>query len=134
MHWLARLPAALFAIPVGLFGLAAAWHGRGYGWWFAEPIGTTLAWTAAAILALLMALYAEKCLRHPAVIAAEFANAVTGSLMALIPLALMLATVCFGVRGDGAWLALVLFALTLQGIVAIRVVRSWPPARCRRRR
>jgi len=121
--WLARLPAALFAIPVGLFGLAAAWRrARGYGWSIAEPVGAALAWTAVAILVVLLALYAAKCLRHPRVIGTEFANPVAGSLMALIPLALMLATVCFGVAGDGAWLALVLFALTLQGIVAMRVV------------
>jgi tellurite resistance protein len=121
--WLARLPAALFAIPVGLFGLAAAWRrARGYGWSIAEPVGAALAWTAVAILVVLLALYAAKCLRHPRVIGTEFANPVAGSLMALIPLALMLATVCFGVAGDGAWLALVLFALALQGIVAMRVV------------
>jgi tellurite resistance protein len=121
--WLARLPAALFAIPVGLFGLAAAWRrARGFGWSFADPAGSALAWAAAAILVVLLALYAAKCLRHPTVIRAEFSHPVAGSLMALIPLALMLATICFGAPGDRAWLALLLFALSLQGIVAIRVV------------
>ncbi len=121
--WLARVPATLFAVPVGLFALGAAWRrARGFGWAFAEPVGSALAWTGAALLVLLLLLYAAKCLRHPRVIVTEFANPVTGSLMALIPLALMLATVSFGVPGDGAWLALTLVALALQGVVAMRVV------------
>jgi len=121
--WLSRLPAGLFAMPVGLFGLAAAWRrARAFGWPLAEPIESLLAGAGAALLVLLLLLYAAKCLRHPQVIATEFASPVAGSLMALIPLSLLLASVCFGAPGSNAWLALVLAALTLQGIVAIRVV------------
>ena len=121
--WLARVPAALFAVPVGLFGLAAAWRrARGFGWSFADPIGSMLAWTAAALLVVLMLVYAAKCARHAKVVGTEFANPVAGSLMALIPLALMLATVCFGGPGQSGWLLLTLVALALQGVVAMRVV------------
>ena len=67
--WLARVPAALFAVPVGLFGLAAAWRrARGFGWSFADPIGSMLAWTAAALLVVLMLVYAAKCARHAKVV------------------------------------------------------------------
>ena len=121
--WLSRLPAGLFAIPVGLFGLAAAWRrARAFDWPFAEPLESLLSGAGAALLLLLLVLYAAKCLRHPQVVATEFANPVAGSLMALIPLSLMLASVSFGAPGSAAWLALVLVALALQGIVAIRVV------------
>ena len=121
--WLARLPAVLFAVPVGLFGLAAAWRrAKGFGWSFAEPVGVALAWAAAALATVLVLLYAAKCLRHPRVIAVEFANPVTGSLMALIPLSLLLGTVCFGTAGQTGWLTLTLVALALQGVVAMRVV------------
>ena len=111
--WLARLPAVLFAVPVGLFGLAAAWRrAKGFGWSFAEPVGAALAWTAAALAVVLVLLYAAKCLRHPRVIAVEFANPVTGSLMALIPLSLLLGTVCFGTAGQTGWLTLVALGRT----------------------
>ena len=117
------MPATLFAVPVGLFPFASAWlRARAFGWSFAEPIGWALAWVAAALLVVLVLLYATKCLRYPKVIATDFANPVTGSLMALVPLALMLAAVLFGAPGRSEWLTLVLVALTLQGVVAMRVV------------
>lgn len=63
--WLARLPAGLFAIPVGLFGLAGAWRrGQAFEWSLAGPVATAVAAIATAILALLMVLYAAKLLQH----------------------------------------------------------------------
>lgn len=42
LPWLARLPAALFAIPVGLFDLAGAWHRAAYQWTPAAGIAAAL--------------------------------------------------------------------------------------------
>ena len=121
--WLSRVPAALFAMPVALFGLAAAWRRAGaFGWSFTDPIGSALGGVAGVLLVVLALFYLAKCLVHKQAVAAEFTHPVTGALMALIPLSLMLSTVWFGVQGSTGWLALLLVALALQGVIAVRVV------------
>jgi tellurite resistance protein len=121
--WLARLPPGLFAIPVGLFGLAGAWRrGADFGWHAAAGVGLAIATLALALLVLLLALYAAKLIRHPRALAAEFVRPVQGSMLALIPLSLLLCAVFFGAPRHDGWLAFVLVALALQGIVAMRVV------------
>jgi len=123
--WLARLPAGIFAMPVGLFGLAGAWRRAiAFGWPLAATVGDTLANLAAALLALLLALYGAKALRHPQAISGEFQHPVAGPLMALVPLSLLLCVVYYGVPREAAWIALAIVALVLQGIVAMRVVRT----------
>ena len=123
--WLVRLPAGLFAMPVGLFGLAGAWRrAAAFGWSLAATIGDALADLALALFLLLFALYAAKALRHPRAIAGEYQHPVAGALMALVPLSLLLAIVYYGVPRDPAWIALAVVALAMQGVVAIRVVRT----------
>ena len=118
-----HLPASLFAIPVGLLGLAGAWRrASGFGWAPASDVGLALAALALVLLVLMLALYAAKALRYPRAILAEYLHPVLGPVLALIPLALLLCAVFFGEPRDDGWLALVLLALTLQGIVAMRVV------------
>ncbi len=121
--WLARLPAGLFAIPVGLFGLAGAWRrGQAFEWSLAGPVATAVAAIATAILALLMVFYAAKLLRHRAAVVAEFRHPVAGPIMATIPLSLLLGVVYHAESGHAGWLALTLAALALQGVIALRVV------------
>jgi tellurite resistance protein len=121
--WLARFPVGLFAIPVGLFALGGAWRrGAQFGWAAARPVADLLAWTAVAVLALLLLFYLVKALRHPQAIAAEFTHPLAGSLMALIPLSFLLCTVHFGSPGHTGWLLLTLVTLALQGAIAIRIV------------
>jgi tellurite resistance protein len=123
--WLARVPAGLFAIPVGLFGLAGAWRrAAAFDWPVAATTGDAIALVASALLALLLALYAAKALRYPKSIVGEFQHPVAGALVALVPLALLLFVVSYGVPRDPAWIALALGALALQGVVAMRVVRT----------
>src|SRR5512139_3544384 len=120
--WLIHLHPGVFAIPVGLFGLAGAWRrASGFGWHVAADVGLAIA-TLALVLLLLLAFYAAKMLRYPHALHAEFAHPVAGPVLALIPLALLLCAVFFGEPRHDGWLALVLLALTLQGIVAMRVV------------
>lgn len=121
--WLMSLPIGLFAIPQSLLALAGAWRrGQGFGWVLAQPVAQALAWTAVALLTLLLPLYITKCIRHPKLFAAEFKHPLFGSLTALIPLSLLLVTVYFGRPNHDGWLLFTLFAIILQGVIAIRVV------------
>lgn len=123
LPWLDRFPVGLFALPVGLFALAGAWRrAHGFGWSLAQTVGEALAWTALAVLALLLLIYLTKFLRHPRVFAAEFTHPLTGSLMALVPLSLLLCIIYFGRPGHTGWLLFALGALALQGVIAIRIV------------
>jgi tellurite resistance protein len=121
--WLARFPVGLFSVPVGLLALAGAWRrAQAFDWPVALPIAQSLAGTGVFLLALLLLTYLVKCLRHPQAVHTEFTHPLAGSLMALLPLSLLLCSIYFGQPGHLGWLALVLAALTLQGIIAIRIV------------
>jgi tellurite resistance protein len=113
----------LFAIPVGLFALAGSWRrSQGFGWDWSEPVSIAFGWSALAVLAALLLVYGAKTLRHPQVVAGEFTHPLIGSLIALVPLSLLMCTVYFGQPQQAAWVAFVLVALALQGVVAIRIV------------
>ena len=122
--WLARFPVGLFAIPVGLFALAGSWRrAAAFGW--SAPvadIATALAWLGVVVLGVLLVLYLAKCLRYPYTIRNEFTHPLAGSLMALISVSLLLGVVYFGDAAHSGWLVLTLAALTLQGVIAVRVV------------
>jgi len=121
--WLPRFPVGLFAIPVGLLALGGAWRrATQFGWAWARDVGDLLAWSALVLLAVLLLIYLAKTLRHPQTIAAEFTHALAGSLMALIPLSLLLCVIYFGTPGHTGWLAFTLATLALQGVIAIRIV------------
>jgi len=121
--WLARFPVGLFAIPVGLFALGGAWRrAQVFGWSFTQSIGDVLAWTALLVLVVLLLLYLAKAVIHPRSIANEFTHPLAGSLMALIPLSFLLCIVYFGEPHHNGWLLFAMVALTLQGVVAIRIV------------
>jgi tellurite resistance protein len=121
--WLARLPAGLFAIPVGLFGLVGAWRrAAAFGLHLADIIDTILAWPVAAIWMLTVALYAVKCKRHPQAVLREFRHPIQGSLMALAPLSALLAVINLGHAGQVAWLVVTVLALAAHAVLAVRVV------------
>jgi len=121
--WLPRFPVGLFAIPVGLLALGGAWRrATQFGWAWARDVGDLLAWSGVVLLAVLLLIYLAKTLRHPQTIAAEFTHALAGSLMALIPLSLLLCVIYFGTPGHPGWLPFTLATLALQGVIAIRIV------------
>jgi tellurite resistance protein len=123
LPWLDRFPVGLFALPVGLFSLAGAWRrALGFGWTLALPVATALAWVAVLALLVLLLLYGAKCLCHPRIVAAEFTHPLVGSIMAQIPLALLLCAIYFGTPNHPGWLLFTLLTLTLQGVIAIRLV------------
>lgn len=120
--WLARLPAGVFAISVGLFGLVGAWQrAAAFGWKFADIAGNVLLWPATLIWIASLLLYAVKCKRHWPAVIAEFQHPVQGSLQALLPLSMLLAVILFQQPGQGIWLLLVLCALALNAVIAFRV-------------
>lgn len=121
--WMARIPASLFAIPVGLFGLADAWRRAAtYGWSFAEDVDRFIAWPATAILALVLLLYAYKAKRHWSAVLREADHPVQSSLQALLPLSLLLAVLHFGNVNYGIWLTIALLALALTAVIGYRVI------------
>lgn len=121
--WLARLPAGLFAIPVGLFGLAGAWRrAAAYGWDIAADVGTVLGWSAAALLCVTLLLYAAKAKRYWPAVLREARHPVQGSLQALLPLSILLGVVYFGHPEYGIWMAIALTALGLNAIIGYRVI------------
>jgi tellurite resistance protein len=121
--WLARVPAGLFAIPFGLLGLGGAWRrAAGFGWPWAEPLGVAIARLAVALLAACGLVYAAKALRHPQALGAEFSHPVPGSVMALLPLSVLMTVLHFGAPRHLPSLVAVLAALALQGVIAVRTV------------
>jgi tellurite resistance protein len=123
VSWLARFPVGLFAVPVGLFALGSAWRrSQVFGWSMALPLGDALAGTALLLLAVLLLLYLAKCLSYPRAIAGEFTHPLTGSLMALLPVAMLLCIVYYGEPGHDGWLLFALPTLLLLGILAFRTV------------
>lgn len=123
--WLARLPASLFAIPVGLFGLAGAWQRIGvYAWPIATDIGDLLLWFASIVWGVSLLLYIFKCSRYPQAVLQEFTHPVQSSLQALLPLSILLAAINLGRPDSVWWLLIVIFALGLQGIIAFHVVST----------
>ena len=121
--WVAQLPAGLFAIPVGLFGLAGAWRrAAAYGWSIAADIASFLTWSAAAVLAVALLLYAVKAKRYWPAVLRESNHPVQGSLQALLPLAILLAVINFGNPEYGIWLAVTLPAIGLNALIGYRVI------------
>lgn len=121
--WLARLPPGLFAVAVGLFGLAGAWRrAAAYGWQFADIAVSTPLWLATGFWAVTLFLYGVKCRRHPRVVMREFLHPVQGSLLALAPMSSLLAAVQLGTPSQGIWLVLTGAALAIDAVLAGRVL------------
>ena len=121
--WLARLPAGLFAIPFGLFALAGAWRRSAvFGWTAAPQISAVLGLLALTLLFVLLVLYAAKLLRHRAAVQMESQHPLGGPTQALLPLALLMCVVYYGHASQSGWLLLVLLALALQCVIALRIV------------
>lgn len=92
--WLARLHPGLFGIPLGLLGLSSGWQRlAGLGWEFSSTIAQGLLFLALGLLGVLLLLSALKLLAYPAVFKQEFTHPVLGALLALMPVACLVAVV-----------------------------------------
>ena len=123
--WLARLPAGIFGISVGLFGLVGAWRrAASHGWPIAVEVADFLVWPVTVIWAASLILYACKCKRYPQAVLREYRHPVQGSVLALLPLSVLLAVIQFNRPEQGVWLVLALLALGLHALIAVRVVST----------
>lgn len=121
--WLARFPAGIFAIPVGLFGLVAAWRrAAAFGLTTADEISELIFYPTLSIWVLSTLLYALKCKRHGNAVLAEFLHPVQGSLQALIPLSALLAVVLLQQPDQGIWLLACIGALGINGLISARTI------------
>jgi tellurite resistance protein len=124
--WLARLPPGLFAIALGLLGLAGAWQRLdplvgGY----AQVVAQALLVTGLAVLAVLTVLWAAKLVVHPQVVRGEWMHPVQGPLLALFPVTAEVAIILLAPRfpaWGGLALGLALALLLLQAAIAWVVV------------
>lgn len=122
-NWLERMHAGLFAIPFGLFELSSAWHRAvGFGWQVASDVSSLILYFTCLVWAILLVLYVARCIRYRHALLNEFMNPVQGALMALLPLSILLFVMIQGQPGSNGWLAITLIGLTLQLIIAARVV------------
>lgn len=121
--WLARLHPSLFGMALGLLGLAGAWLRLGRaGLAGAQAVGDTLLEGSLALLALLLALWAAKLLRHGSVLRQEWRHPVQGALLALMPVATMMAVALVAAR----WPALMPAMVPVAAAVLIgQAVMAW---------
>ena len=89
--WLMRLHPGLFSIPLGLLALSGAW--RRYEFWqkSALLLSPLLMILGITILFLLFALSCYKYVRYPALLKLEFLHPVMSAMLALMPVAFLLA-------------------------------------------
>lgn len=92
--WLARLHPGLFGIPLGLLGLSSSWHRLAtFGGQISTHVAQTLLIIALVILAVLLLLSLAKLIVHPGIFKKEFTHPVLGALLALMPVACLVAVV-----------------------------------------
>jgi tellurite resistance protein len=121
--WLARLHPSLFGMALGLLGLAGAWLRLGRaGLAGAQAVGDTLLEGALALLALMLVLWIAKLLRHGDVLRQEWRHPVQGALLALMPVATMMAVALVA----GRWPALLPAMVPVAAAVLIgQAVMAW---------
>lgn len=124
--WLARLHPALFGMALGVLGLSGAWHRLEYaGVVGAEALSWGLLLGGVVLLLALLLLWGAKLWRHADVLHQEWRHPVQGALLALIPVATLMAVALLAARWP-AWrtglLPVALLALGLQGVMAWHVV------------
>lgn len=126
--WLARLHPGLFAIPLGLLGLAGAWQRMAkLAIATASRLADGLLLLGLACLLLLCLLWLAKLLHHWEQVKREFVHPVQGALLALLPVSMLLAVSQLAAHYPSArayWLTISLLALLLQGLLAWQVVKQ----------
>jgi tellurite resistance protein len=85
-----HLPVTVFAITMGLSGVALAWQ-RAAGVFGMSPVlGLILAWTALGVFGFLGIAYAAKAIRHPAAVRGEWRHPVMLPFTATIPVSALI--------------------------------------------
>jgi tellurite resistance protein len=84
------VPASFFSMVLGLAGLGTDWRAAAHWWGLPGWVGEAVMGIAAAVWALLMALYGLKWLRHRTEALAEIAHPIQCCFVALAPVTTML--------------------------------------------
>ena len=111
------MPASLFGIPVGLLGLAAAWHVGARIWGLPPIVADAITGAGGIAWLILLALYAHKWYRHRAKAKQEARDPVQSSFVSLGLISTML--VSNAVLQVSRPAALALFAVSLAGQLAL---------------
>ena len=124
--WLARLHPSLFAIPLGLVGLAGAWRRAVVlGITIGQPISLWLFGAGVLLFGVLLLLWLAKLTLHPGAVRQEWEHPVQGPMLAMLPVTLLLIVALAAPALPlpyEAWLALTLGALAMQAVLAWQVV------------
>ena len=124
--WLARLHPSLFAMPLGLVGLAGAWRRVVLlGITIGQPISLWLFGAGVLLFCVLLLLWLAKLTLHPAAVRQEWEHPVQGPMLAMMPVTVLL-IVALAAQAFPLpftfWLTLTLGAFALQGVLAWQVV------------
>lgn len=124
--WLARLHPSLFAMPLGLIGLAGAWRRAVLlGFTIGQPVSLWLFGAGGLLFCVLLLLWLAKLSWHPAAVRQEWEHPVQGPMLAMMPVTVLLMVALAAPAVPlpfEAWLALTLGAFTLQAVLAWQVV------------
>ena len=124
--WLARLQPSLFAVPLGLIGLAGAWRRLVVlGVTIGNPASLWLFVAGVGVFGVLFALWLAKLAWYPAIARQEWRHPVQGALLALIPVNVLLAVALAAPAlplPPAVWLALAAAAFVMQTVLAWQLV------------
>ncbi len=119
---LGRIPAAFFAIAVGLFALGSAWRAASSLWGMPSVVGEMLMATGGAVWLAVSALYISKWIWARSAARAEWVHPVQCCFIALAPVSTLLAALA--VRPHLPRLAQALFWVGASGQAAFMVDRA----------
>jgi tellurite resistance protein len=127
---LAWLPVSIFAIVMGLAGLAIAWEKAGRQFGFGVLPGALIAAVAAAVFAVLLVAYGLKILRHRDQVLAELRHPVKLAFVPTISIAFLLLSIATLNAGTGdpfRTAALVLWTIGTVGhlVLTLHILGSW---------
>ncbi len=122
--WLAHFPITFFGVTMGVFGLALALRAGGF-----AQASDAVTVVGAAILAVIMALYALKALRHPAQVGAEWGHPVRLSFFPAASISLLLLALLLQSHLPEVSAALWIFAAGVQAVLTVVIVSAWISAR-----
>lgn len=127
---LAWLPVSIFAIVMGLGGLAIAWEKAGNLFGFGSLPGALVAAVAAVVLAGLLVAYGAKAVRHREQVLAELRHPVKLAFVPTMSIAFLLLSIAVLNAGTGEpfrTVALVLWAIGTAAhlVLTLAVLGSW---------
>jgi hypothetical protein len=123
--WLEHYPVTFFAVLMGLFGLALAFHAAVPSYLWAEPFALGMLWIALAAFVLIATIYVLKALRHPGAVAAEWHHPVKLAFFPTISISLLLMATALAGPYPGIAAPIWVAGMLGQGVLTIAVISGW---------